>query len=338
MQIIAIKTDQKVSNILIGESLRNLPQYLPEGKTIIITDDHILKLYGKAFPPAPVISIGRGEKYKTLETLTLIFDRLIEYEADRSTYIVAIGGGIVCDVAGFAASVYMRGLPCGFVSTTLLSQVDASVGGKNGVNFRGYKNMLGVFRQPDFVIADMDMLKTLDEKEFRSGFAEIVKTAAIKDAPLFEYLERNFEGALKRDPAVMQKLIYDSVMIKARVVETDEKEKGERKKLNFGHTFAHAIEHLTGMLHGEAVSIGMVLAADLSVKLGMLLKTDRERLMQLLRNLELPVDINVNFPELISAMKKDKKRQENDLHMILLDQIGNAVIKTISINQMQQYL
>jgi 3-dehydroquinate synthase len=335
MKTISITTDTKISQILIGESLGNLSKYLPSGKTIIITDDNIHELYGHAFPPVPVISIGLGEKNKTLETLANIFDKLVEYEADRSDFIVAIGGGIVCDVAGFAASVYMRGLRFGFVSTTLLSQVDASVGGKNGVNFRGYKNMLGVFNQPEFVIIDIAMLQTLNRKDYCSGFAEIVKAAAIRNDSLFNYLEANYNAALNKEYAVMEKMIHDSILIKSHVVEQDEKEKGERKILNFGHTFAHAIEHTTGILHGEAVSIGMVLAASLSVKLDMLHKSEFERLVQILRNLELPVNLKIDYPNLIAAMKKDKKREGDFLHMIFLNRIGNALIKKISFNQLE---
>lgn len=338
MKTIEIATETRVSKIVIGESYKNLSQYLPSGRSVIITDDNILRLYGHAFPAVPVISIGLGEKNKTLETLSLIFDKLVEHEADRSTFIVAIGGGIVCDVAGFAASVFMRGLPFGFVSTSLLSQVDASVGGKNGVNFGGYKNMLGVFNQPEFVIIDTSMLETLDKREFRSGFAEIVKAAAIRDESLFGYIEKHCADALNNKPDIMEKLIHESVLIKSRVVLLDEKEKGERKILNFGHTFAHAIEHTTGMLHGEAVSLGMVLAANLSVKLGLLPGSESDRITQVLRRLNLPVTLQTDHPALISAMKKDKKREGDFLHMVFLDRIGNAVIKKISYKQLEKEL
>jgi 3-dehydroquinate synthase len=338
MKTIEIATETRDSKIVIGESYKNLSRYLPSGRSIIITDDNILKHYGHAFPSVPVISIGLGEKNKTLDTLSLIFDRLVEHEADRSTFIVAIGGGIVCDVAGFAASVFMRGLRFGFVSTSLLSQVDASVGGKNGVNFRGYKNMLGVFNQPDFVIIDTSMLATLDKREFRSGFAEIVKAAAISDEKLFRYIERHVAEALENKPEVMEKLIYESVLIKSRVVLRDEKEMGERKILNFGHTFAHAIEHNTGILHGEAVSIGMVLAAKLSVRLGMLQSSELERIERLLGRLQLPLALKTGQSGLLSAMKKDKKREGNFLHMVFLDRIGNAVIKKLSFNQLEREL
>lgn len=335
MKTITITTESKISKILIGERMQNLGKYLPTGKTIIITDDNIRKLYGHILQSYPVISIGLGEKHKTLETLTRIFDMLVEFEADRSTFIVAIGGGIVCDVAGFAASVYMRGLRFGFVSTSLLSQVDASVGGKNGVNFRGYKNMLGVFNQPEFVIIDISMLQTLSKKEYISGFAEIIKAAAIKNESLFSFLEMNFAAALNMEIQVMEKLIYEAVLIKSQVVEQDEKEKGERKKLNFGHTFAHAIEHTTGKLHGEAVSIGMVLAADLSVRLGLLKHSEFERLTLLLKNMELPVKLQADYSDMIDAMKKDKKREGDYLNMIFLDRIGNALIKKISFKQLE---
>jgi 3-dehydroquinate synthase len=335
MKTISINTDSGTSRLLIGESFANLHKYLPPGKTIIITDDKIREIYGRQFSSMPVISIGLGEQHKTFQTLERIFEQLIEFEADRSTFIVAIGGGIVCDVAGFAASIYMRGLRYGFVSTTLLSQVDASVGGKNGVNFRGYKNMIGVFNQPEFVIADIQMLDTLEEKEFRSGFAEIVKAAAIRSEVLFKYLEDNSLAALNKDPAVLEHLIYEAVKIKAQVVELDEKESGERKKLNFGHTFAHSIEHNTGMLHGEAVSIGMALAASLSVELNLLPKPDYDRLVGLLTSLRLPVELSLDYSKMVASMRKDKKRQGDDIHMIFIDRIGNALIKKISIKQLE---
>jgi 3-dehydroquinate synthase len=320
MQTITIHTDSKTSQILIGEKLGSLGRYIPPGKTILITDDNILKLYGASFGDYPVISIGLGEKHKTLETLQLIFDKLVEF---------------VCDVCGFAASIYMRGLRFGFVSTTLLSQVDASVGGKNGVNFRGYKNMIGVFNQPEFVICDTSMLQSLDDREFKAGFSEIIKAAAIKDAGLFAYLEDHYADALKQKPAVIEKLIYDSVSIKANVVETDEREKGERKKLNFGHTFAHALEHMTGMLHGEAVSIGMILATSLSVKLGFLSQPESLRISGLISHFGLPDTSNADLRLVLKAMKKDKKKEGDFMHLILLNKIGNALIHKISFEQLE---
>ncbi len=338
MHSITIHTENKLSRILIGESLKNLERYLPAGKTIIITDDNILRYYAGALPSLPVITIGTGEKHKTLETLASIFDKMIQLEADRSTFIVGIGGGIVCDVAGFAASVYMRGLRFGFVSTTLLSQVDASVGGKNGVNFRRFKNMLGVFNQPDFVICDPLMLKTLEKRELIAGFAEIVKAGAIRSKTLFEYLEENAEKALMADREVIENLVYESVRIKAAVVEADEKEKGERRILNFGHTFAHAFENMTEVLHGEAVSMGMVLASRLSRDLGLLDEKEAHRITGLLSRLLLPVDPVIEPALALAPMKQDKKREGDSVHMVLLKRIGEAVIEKINYQKLEEML
>jgi 3-dehydroquinate synthase len=338
MKTIEIKTDSSISRILVGEKLRNLAKYLPGTKTVIITDTNVSRLYKKYFPPCQVIEIGLGEKNKTIDTLNYIFARFVKHEVDRSSFIVGIGGGIVCDVAGFAASIFMRGLRFGFVSTTLLSQVDASVGGKNGVNFEGYKNMIGTFSQPEFVICDSEMLKTLDKRQFVAGFAEIVKAGAIKDENVFEYLENNFKKALNMDSDVINRLVYDSVLIKSKVVEADEKEKGERRKLNFGHTFAHSFEKLTGMLHGEAVSAGMVLASKLSQNLGLIKETDCKRIRSLLENLGLPVTVNTDMSDIFKIMKQDKKREGDALHLVLLEKIGNAITKKVSLKQLEEMI
>ena len=336
MKVIEIKTDTKVSRIYIGESIQNLRSYLPEGKVVIVTDEVVSNIYKNKFAEYPVIEIGLGEKIKTIDTLEYIFEKFLEFEVDRSTYIVAIGGGIVCDVVGFAASIFMRGLRFGFVSTTLLSQVDASVGGKNGVNFHRYKNMIGVFNQPDFVICDTEMLKTLERKEFIAGFAEIVKAGAIKNEALFSYIEDNWQKALDLDTEVINHLVYESVLVKSKVVEADEREKGERRLLNLGHTFAHSFEKLVDILHGEAVSTGMVIASRLSVRLGFLKDHEAERIVQLLRNFGLPVTINIDVSELIAAMRQDKKREGDYIHLILLRQIGEAFSHKLTLNQLEE--
>ena len=335
MKTIHLNTSGRTSRIVIGETLQNLPEYVRGRKCIMITDDTVLEYYRDQLPDWPIISIGQGEQNKSLATLGYIFEKLVDLEADRSHFIVGVGGGIVCDVAGFAASVYMRGLPFGFVSTTLLSQVDASVGGKNGVNFRKYKNMLGVFSQPEFVLCDPLMLKTLKKNVFVSGFAEIVKAGAIRSESLIEILERNADRALSADPEVMEDLIYRSVRIKADIVETDEKERGERRKLNFGHTFAHAFENITELMHGEAVSMGMALACRLSVALGMLSEADALRLEKLLERLQLPVKPVVDVEQALAPMKKDKKREGDSLHMVFLKHIGEATIEKITYQKLE---
>jgi 3-dehydroquinate synthase len=338
MKTIEINTGQSVSRIYVGESFTNVQKYLTAKKTVIITDENIIRIYGNDIPPCPVIVIGTGEKIKTLETMRYIFERLIAVEADRSTFILGIGGGIVCDIAGFAASVYMRGLRFGFVSTTLLSQVDASVGGKNGVNFNNFKNMIGVFRQPEFVICDTQMLETLETAHVREGFAEVVKAALIKDGSFFSYLEENQDKALGLDSTVIDKIIQRSVEIKAAVVQNDEREKGERKILNFGHSFAHTIENLTGISHGEAVSIGIGLASKLSEKMGYISHADVIRISMLLESFGLPVSLEINMSDVIDSMKKDKKREGNMIHFILLDRIGNAIINPLSYKYLEELI
>ncbi|HBH48499.1 MAG TPA: 3-dehydroquinate synthase [Bacteroidales bacterium] len=339
MKLLEVKAESNISKILIGESMENLPNYLKGRKTIILTDTYVAGLYRKRFPSkVPVIEMGLGETNKTLLTLEKIYDKLIDYEADRTTFLLAIGGGIVCDVAGFVASTFMRGMPFGFVSTTLLSQVDASVGGKNGVNFQGYKNMIGVFSQPEFVLCDTGMLKTLDEKQFKAGFSEIIKAGVIKSAELFAYCENNANSALMHDSSTLIKMIYDSVEVKAKVVEADERERGERRLLNLGHTFGHAIEKLTGILHGQTVSIGMVLAAKVSEKLGLISSADTDRIRNVLLQYDLPVVPNTDIALLFNAMKKDKKREGEEIHLVLLEGIGEAVTKKIPYSQLEQLI
>jgi 3-dehydroquinate synthase len=322
------------SELLVGESIQQAGSYLPDDSVFIITDTVVAELYADLFPPGQVISLGTGEKIKTLETVASVFDQLIEAGADRSSFILGIGGGIVCDLTGFIASTFMRGVRFGFVATTLLAQVDASVGGKNGVNFGGYKNMVGVFNQPEFVICDMDLLTSLAPTEVRCGMAEIVKHAAIEDAQMFAYLEANAHRAIDLDPAVIEKLVSDSVLIKAAVVNRDEKEHGERRKLNFGHTVGHAIEKTTGIPHGEAVSVGMAVAAAISAKRGLLSGEDAGRLTALLQQLGLPTIVNADPGQIVAALAKDKKKEKDVIHYVLLDAIGSCRIEEISIAEL----
>ena len=339
MEEIQLNTGTKISRLLVGESIANLNKYIPAGKkTVIITDSNIRKYYGQYLNSFDVIEIGMGEQNKTLATMDFIMEKLVDFEADRSTFIVGIGGGIISDITGFAASIYMRGLRFGFVTSTLLSQVDASVGGKNGVNFHGFKNMVGVFNQPEFVICDLNMLKTLDRHEFIGGFGEIIKHGAIKDLSLFEFLENNYAKALNYDEAALLRVVRDSVIIKSKVVEADEHEKGERRKLNFGHTFAHGLEKIMTISHGQAVAVGMVMAAEASVKKGLLKAEEALRLKTLIEKMQLPVTVSVDKNALFNAMKKDKKREGTGVHLILLKSIGNAEVVNISYNELEEII
>ena len=338
MKTIDVQANTGRSKVIIGEKLSNLSNYLHEKKPIVITDKNVWTLYQKEFPNSEVIKIGTSEKIKTLDTVKSIYKRLIEIGADRSSYIVGIGGGIVCDIAGFVASTYMRGIRFGFVSSTLLSQVDASTGGKNGVNLSGYKNMVGVFNQPEFVICDLTMLATLPEVEVSCGFAEIVKHAVIKDSKMFEYLENNYKEALRMESSIIESLVHKSVLIKTEIVNTDETEKGDRRKLNFGHTFGHAIEKTAKLPHGKSISIGMALASRLSEKRGFLDIADGDRIRSLLNNLNLPTRLSINKNKIIKAIMADKKKEGDQLHFVLINGIGNAIIKKLTMNDIKEVL
>jgi 3-dehydroquinate synthase len=333
--VLKIRGKTGTSSILIGESLGNLKSYLPEKNAVIITDTNVNRFYAKDFPPGEVLEIGTGETIKDLDTVRDLYAALLKLEADRSCFIVGIGGGVVCDIAGFVASTYLRGVRFGFVSSTLLSQVDASVGGKNGVNFDGYKNMIGVFRQPEFVICDIDLLKTLPSAELLCGFSEVLKHAAIGNPELFSYLEENHEKALGLDGGVMERLLCDSLIIKSSIVNRDERESGERRKLNFGHTFGHAIEKTTGASHGEAVSTGMVMASLLSERKGYLRSGAVERVEALLMKLKLPTRVRLDKKAILDAVKKDKKRRMDKIHFVFLAGIGNAVVEEISFRELE---
>ncbi|MFO7867758.1 MAG: 3-dehydroquinate synthase [Bacteroidales bacterium] len=327
------------STILAGENLGNVTKYMPDQKTAIITDVHVHELYADSFPPADVvIQLQPGESHKTMDSLSHIFDELIAHEFDRSSFILAIGGGIVCDVAGFAASIFMRGVEFGFVSSTLLSQVDASVGGKNGVNFRGYKNMIGNFNLPSFVICDPLMLKTLPDDEILCGMGEVIKHGLIASLPLFEYIEQHTDKIHTDYPEVFTRFVYDSVVIKSQVVNADAREKGERRKLNFGHTFGHAFEKTLKIPHGMAVGLGMVIAAKISVLRGFISEHEVDRIVQLLQKIGMRTDISLSPEELFSALKHDKKREGENVHFVLLTGIGSSIVEKISLTELENII
>ncbi|MDD3108194.1 MAG: 3-dehydroquinate synthase, partial [Alistipes sp.] len=268
-QVIEVKRKEGLpSQIVIGEVIQSLEAYLPQGhKIIIITDGNVHRRYQELINSYDHCLIGLGETIKTMATVEKLYEELLNLGADRSSFILGIGGGIVTDITGFVASTYMRGVRFGFVATTLLAQVDASVGGKNGVNYEGYKNMIGTFNQPDFVLCDLSMLRTLPEREFKAGLAEIIKSGLIADPELFALFEQHDLQAFHDDKALLSEAIQRAVTVKAKIVEQDERERGERRKLNLGHTFAHAIEKCGNgelFLHGEAVSIGTIMIARLS--------------------------------------------------------------------------
>jgi 3-dehydroquinate synthase len=331
LEKISVITGNHKSVILIGTKWKNFIKYVPVKNAVFVTDNNLLRLYGKRFPLFPILSIAPGEKSKNLDVINNLAGQLLDLGIDRNGFIIGIGGGVVCDIAGFLASVYMRGIGFGFVSTSLLSQVDASVGGKNGVNVGPVKNILGNFNQPEFVICDTEMLKTLPEDEYLSGLAELIKTGMILDAGLIEMIEQNVEPILNRESLLLTKLIGRSVALKASVVSEDEKENGIRMILNFGHTFGHAIEAQTGLKHGYAVAAGMMIAADISVELGILQPVNRKRLDNLLNAFKLHKDYRVSKEQLMPFIVRDKKKSGESVNFVILEKTGKAIVQKIDV-------
>ena len=319
------------SQVYIGSAAELLPELLPEGRVVVVSDATIDRLYHPLLARYDAVLIGTGESIKTLQTVETIYRRFIELGVDRATFVLAVGGGIVTDVAGFAASTYMRGLRFGFVSTTLLGQVDASVGGKNGVNVDGYKNMAGTFTQPQFVVCDPSLLRSLPDREFRAGLAEVVKAAIIADADLFARIEQTSFEALRTDTDLLSDAISAAIRVKADIVEHDEKESGERRKLNLGHTLAHAIEKSSNrMNHGEAVAVGTALIAGAAVKLGVLKEEERQRIVALLARLGFDLTPPVEMKRLLKEVGKDKKNEDGMLRIVLPVGIGDCEVRKMS--------
>lgn len=337
MQELKLNTAGRETVIRIGMSLCAELSDLP-GEPLLLVDENVYRLHTHLFEDYRHIIIPQGERNKTLKTVEDIYRLLIDMEVDRSTMIVGVGGGLATDVAGYVASTFLRGLSFGFISTTLLGQVDASIGGKNGVNLDGYKNMIGNIRQPDFVWCDLSLLTSLSQREYVSGIAEVIKYGAIKDPGFFAYLESHMSALLQKDPGVLEYVVGRSVTIKAEIVEKDEQESNLRRILNFGHTIGHAIERNSGMLHGEAVGQGMILAAELSQRAGYLDAADAVRLGKLVESAGLPLQIVCDPGQIFDNMRKDKKREGEFVNFVLLDELGSTRIEALDYTEMEKII
>ena len=333
MEKIIINTHGSRSEILVGENWESVTGLLPERGAVIITDDNVRYLYGHRFPEVPVLSVPPGEGSKKLEVIEHLAEKLLETGIDRTGFILAIGGGVVSDLAGFLSSIYMRGIRCGYVSTSLLSQVDASTGGKNGVNLGGAKNILGNIRQPEFVICDPAMLLTLPDQEYLSGLAELIKTAVIGDKELFDLIDRNYVEILGRNCDLLAVLVAKSVSFKASVVSEDEKETGLRRILNFGHTYGHAVEMHKSVKHGFAVASGMELATDFSFEKGLIRTCEKERITNLLNKFGLLEKHNIPDDQIDQLILHDKKKTGTDVHFVFTEGIGKAIVKKVSVGE-----
>lgn len=321
------------STLYVGRVAELLDRVVPKRRVVVITDANIERLYPDVVRRYEYIVIGQGEESKTLQTVERVYRELMALGADRSTFILGIGGGIVTDVAGFVAATYMRGVEFGFVSTTLLGQVDASVGGKNGVNVVDYKNMVGTFRQPRFVISDVEMLRTLPMRELRAGMAEVVKSAVIADVALFDFIESRADDIFS-DMDALQHAMLGAVAVKARIVAEDEHECGVRRLLNLGHTLGHAIEKCTHAVnHGEAVAIGMSLIAHASVHCDVLTLDDALRIDGVLERLGFELQSPVELSQVLGAVKLDKKRENDVLRVVLPVMIGKSEVVELSLEE-----
>ena len=311
-------------------------QILGASKTIFITDENVFAAHAKQFKNRNVIVLKAGEEFKIQATVDSIIEQLLELEADRKTVLVGVGGGVITDMTGYVASVYMRGIPFGFVPTSLLAMVDASIGGKNGIDVGVYKNMVGVIRQPSFLLFDPSFLQTLPDDEWRNGFAEIIKHAAIKDTVMFKQLEQNNLAYYQKKKKELNALVQRNVLIKTKVVQQDEFEKGDRKLLNFGHTLGHALENQYELSHGQAISIGMAYASQLSQKFAGF--KDVSRVVILLDIYDLPTFAEFDKDKVINVLKMDKKKIKDCINFILLNKVGKAFIKEISVQQLYENL
>ena len=336
MENITVNLKNRKSLLMVGECIGNLKKYLKGRKTFIITDSNLDNHYRDRFPDCPVYVVKPGEKSKDLKVVGDICRWLLDEGADRNSFIAGIGGGVVCDLAGFVAATYMRGVKFGFVATSLLAMVDAAIGGKNGVNLDGYKNIIGTFTQPEFVICDVDLLLSLPEREFVNGMAEVIKHSLINDGKHFNRIRENIIPILARERNEMEFMVGHSARIKAGIVELDELEQGERRKLNLGHTWGHAIEKVTGLSHGESVAIGLVFSAGLSVRKGLMTEAEKNSLTDLLNSYELPVENPANPTDVLDALLKDKKREGESLHFILMKGIGDVVVEPISVSELRK--
>jgi len=344
MQTLSVALAERSYPIHVGTGLIDrsdlfLP-FLARKKVAVVTNATVAPLFMERLAGALArkgvevvrIVVADGEEHKDWPTLNTIFDALIEQRCGRDCTLIALGGGVIGDLAGFAAATYQRGVEYIQVPTTLLAQVDSSIGGKTAINHPLGKNMIGAFHQPRLVLADMGTLETLPERELRSGLAEVIKHGLVRDATFFEWLEASLDRLLTRDSDALEHAVVRSIEIKAEIVGRDERESGLRALLNLGHTFGHAIETGLGYgawLHGEAVAAGMAMAADLSRQLGYLSEADTARIRSLLQRAGLPTAAKGITPERMQQlMRVDKKSRGGRIHLVLLERLGAALLRT----------
>lgn len=323
--------------VTVGDSIENLLNYIPSeqhSKMVVVTDQKVFDLFHHNFPDAPVLVIGQSELNKNQVTINQLVTQLLDLGVDRHWFIVGIGGGIVCDVTGYLASIYMRGIPCGYLPSTLLAQVDASIGGKTGINFDGYKNIIGTFNQPQFVLCDQNLLQTLSENEIKNGLAEVIKHGIISSSELFDYVNNKLSLILKKDVEALTCIVQQCIQIKSEIVALDAMEKGERKKLNLGHTYGHAIESLEGIDHGHAVLKGLLLASEFSAVNNYCSWQTHVSIKQLLNQLDVSLVPTYSPKQMLAYINKDKKKRDNQIEFVYINEIGKTTVKSTPLNEL----
>ena len=318
--------------------IKRLHEIFNKENTIIITDENLFKLYSELLDGFFVIKIEAGEKVKQGETISNIIDVILDFNLGKSGWVVGLGGGVVTDIAGFVAATYKRGCNLALVPTSLLAMVDASLGGKNGVDVGIYKNMVGTIYQPSYILFDYNFLITLPFDEWTNGFAEIIKHACIADSQMFSFLEANDIFQIQKDKSIVAGLVERNVHIKMGIALQDEFDKNDRQLLNFGHTLGHAIENLYNLPHGHAISIGMVAACALSERFLSFPFEESARVARLLAKFELPVDLDADYNNIFEIIKKDKKREGNEISFVFLTSIGTGVTHKISLESLRENL
>lgn len=315
------------SRIYIGEVVEGLTKLIDGRRAIVFIDAEVEAAHSLSDSFRESIVIPAGEENKNLELVSMIWSELVESKADRKTVLVAIGGGVVCDMVAFAASTFMRGIGLILAPSTLLAQVDAAIGGKCGINFGGYKNMVGAFAPAEGVICDARLLSSLPQREFAAGVAEMLKAAIIGDQELFNIFENNNIYSIRNDSSLLSEMIHRSLMVKCDIVARDPYERGERQMLNLGHTFAHAIESLSSELtHGEAVAVGVVMASRIAAERGLLPQEEAARIQEVIASYGLPVATQLPAEAIEEAMSHDKKRVDNRVKIVLPVRIGECCI------------
>ncbi|HVT87117.1 MAG TPA: 3-dehydroquinate synthase [Chitinophagaceae bacterium] len=333
MKHLNYKFSNSSTDYYLAYGFSHLKEIVDSKNAIIITDENVFSHHQKQFKNWNTIVLKAGEDYKVQETVDAVIEQLIGMEADRKTILVGVGGGVVTDITGYVASVYMRGVKFGFVPTTILSMVDASIGGKNGIDVGVYKNLVGTIRQPSFILHDLIFLNTLPQSEWVNGFAEIIKHACIKDAAMFRQLEKRNVGYFQKNKKDLSGLIQGNAMLKTKVVQQDEFEKGERRLLNFGHTLGHALENQYELSHGQAISIGMTYACHISEKFTGFKETSR--VVNVLNQYGLPTYASFDKKKVFNVLKMDKKRERKEMNYILLEKIGKGTIQQIPLKELE---